>query len=343
MDVGIYLPTFVDRTVAGSDRSLAANAARAERLGFSDLWVIDHPLPTERVHNSSWYEPLTALTSAAAATERIGLGTATLVAGIRHPFALAKQLASLAALAGPRVTLGASSGWFEGEYELFGYALKQRGGRTDECLRALRRLLSEPRVTYDGRYWQIPDAALAPRPQWHLPILIGGGSRLPKAGADTDLPVMADSVLRRIVEHDGWLAPCSGRDDVTFEDLAKVRAAVDGRPAGSNGFRYVQVQWTYVVETDDREKALRQQLAHFQQVAGEGRTAEHLQECYLLGSIDDIRARVAGIRRAGFDAIAISPAVNEPEQLELIAAATFEAANHEPLSSTQRSAPFLVE
>jgi hypothetical protein len=141
---------------------------------------------------------------------------------------------------------------------------------------------------------------------------------------------MADSVLSRIAEHDGWLAPCSGRDSVTFGDLAKVRAAVNARPAGSNGFRYVQVQWTYVVDTDDREKALRLQLEQFQHVAGEGRTAEHLQECYLLGSIEDIRARVAGYRSAGFDAIAISPAVNEPEQLELIAAATFDAADRRP-------------
>ena len=298
MDIGIYLPTFVNPTVAASDRTLAANAARAERLGFSALWVIDHPLPTERVHDSSWYQPLTALTSAAAATERIGLGTASL-SPFGHPFALAKQLASLAALAGPRVTLGASSGWFEGEYELFGYALKQRAGRTDECLSALRRLLSEPRVTYEGRYWQIPDAALAPRPEWHLPIMIGGGSRLSKAGADADVPVMADSVLSRIVEHDGWLAPCSGSDSVTFEDLAKVRAAVDARPAGSDGFRYVQVQWTYVVDTNDREKALRLQMERFQRVAGEGRAAEHLQECYLLGSIDEIGARVARTRHAG--------------------------------------------
>jgi hypothetical protein len=63
----------------------------------------------------------------------------------------------------------------------------------------------------------------------------------------------------------------------------------------------------------------------------------------LLGSIDAIRARVAGYRDAGFDAIAISPAVNEPEQLELIAAATSDVADLEQIPEIERSALFPSE
>jgi len=320
MRVGIYLPTFAAPTVGAADRSVAANARRAESLGFASLWTIDHVLPVEKVHASSWYDPLSALIHAAAATTHIELGTATLVAGFRHPFALAKQLASLAAMAGPRITLGVSSGWYEHEYKLFGYEMKERRGRTDECLHALRQLLSEPKVSFEGRYWSFSEVTLVPRPEWHVPFLVGGGSRLPEAGADYDLPVMAESVLDRIARHDGWLAPCSGDEGLTLRDMEAVRAAVRlRREGGEAGFRYVQVQWTYVVDTDDREKALRVQLEHFRGVAGEGRTSAHLASCYLLGSIDEIRARIARIRAAGFHDIAISPAVNEPEQLELIA------------------------
>jgi len=333
VNVGVYLPTFAQPIVGSADRSVVENAQRAERLGFSTLWTIDHMLPTEKVHASSWYDPLSALVHAAAATERIELGTATLVVGFRHPFALAKQLATLAALAGPRVTLGASSGWFEGEYRLFGVEMKDRRGRTDECLSVLRELLSQSRTSFAGSYWSFSDVALVPRPEWHLPFLVGGGSRLPEAGAEVDMPRMTDSVLQRIARHDGWLAPCSGDDSLTASDLAAVRAAVRARPQGEDGFRYVQVQWTYVVETDDREKALPIQVERFSGVAGEGRSPAHLASCYLLGSIDDIRTRIRSIRDAGFDDIAISPAVNEPEQLELIADVCLEAARPDPLPS----------
>lgn len=339
MNVGVYLPTFASQTVHGADRSVIESARRAEELGFSSLWTIDHVLPTEKVHASSWYEPLSALAHAAAVTERIELGTATLVAGLRHPVALAKQLATVATLAGPRVTLGASSGWFEGEYGVFGFDMKERRRRTDECLEAMRGLFSQERTSFEGKYWRFSDVALVPRPDWHMPFLIGGGSRLPDAGADYDLPTMAETVLRRIVRHDGWLAPCSGDDDLTRRDLETVRAAVRARPQGGRGFRYVQVQWTYVVDTDDREKALSLQLPRFDGVAGKGRSAEHLASCYLLGSFDEIQARIRRVRDLGFHDIAISPAVNEPQQLELIAAVSLEAARAPTSLPTSTTSP----
>jgi alkanesulfonate monooxygenase SsuD/methylene tetrahydromethanopterin reductase-like flavin-dependent oxidoreductase (luciferase family) len=320
VNVGLWLPTFAHPLVDGPDPSVAANAARAERLGFDSLWALDHLLPTARVHSSSWYDPLVSLAHAAAVTETIELGTASLVAGFRHPIALAKQLASLAALAGPRVTLGASSGWFDREYELFGYAMRERGARTDECLRALRLLLDEPVATFEGRYWRFRDVTLAPRPAWRLPILVGGGSRLPEAGADVDVPVLAERVLARILAHDGWLAPCAGDEELTLRDLATVRAAA-GRP-----LRCAHVQWLHAVETDDRELALREQLPALRRIMGAGRSDGHLAACYLTGSVADVRARVARLREAGFDDVVVGPVDPGAEQLELLAGILFPAA-----------------
>jgi alkanesulfonate monooxygenase SsuD/methylene tetrahydromethanopterin reductase-like flavin-dependent oxidoreductase (luciferase family) len=317
MKIGLWLPTFAPASTQDADRLPIAAAARAEDLGFDSLWTLDHLLPTERVHATSWYDPLVALAAAAATTDSIELGTASLVVGFRHPFALAKQLASIAALAGPRVSLGASSGWYEEEYRLFGYEMRERGPRTDECLRAVRRLLDEPVVTFEGRYWTFADASLVPRPAWHVPILVGGGSRLPEAGSEYDVPIMAKPVLARIVEHDGWLAPCAGTETLTLADLATVRAAA--ADAGKSDFRCLHVQWIHVVDTDDGEEALAAQLPALRQIMGRERSDEHLAQCYLTGSRDDIYARIGSLRDAGFDDLILGPVSADPAQLELIA------------------------
>jgi alkanesulfonate monooxygenase SsuD/methylene tetrahydromethanopterin reductase-like flavin-dependent oxidoreductase (luciferase family) len=317
--IGLWLPTFATGPVEGADRTVAEGARRAEELGFDSIWTIDHLLPTVGVHATSWYDPLIALAHAAATTERVELGTASLVAGIRHPIALAKQLASLAALAGPRVALGAGSGWYPPEYEALGYRIQERRGRTDECLQAIRGLLDNSSSAFEGRFWSFEETALVPRPTWHLPILVAGGSRLPEAGSDHDRPTMARSVLERIVAHDGWLAPCAGSEELTLRDLETVRTAVERDRVTDSEFRYAHVQWTYVIDTDDRERALAEQLGPFRELSGPERSPDQLAECYLMGSIADIRARIERMRAAGFDELIIGPANADPEQLELIA------------------------
>jgi alkanesulfonate monooxygenase SsuD/methylene tetrahydromethanopterin reductase-like flavin-dependent oxidoreductase (luciferase family) len=318
MKIGLWLPTFARPTVSVADLRVGESAARAERLGFASLWTIDHLLPAYTVHASSWYDPFLSLATAAAATMQIQLGTASLVAGVRHPFALAKQVATLAALAGPRVALGASSGWYAGEYDLFGYSIRERRGRTDECLAALRELLDKDAVTFEGKYWRFSEAALVPRPNWHVPILIGGGSRLPEAGSEHDRPYLAESVLARILRYDGWLAPCAGSEQLTLHDLEVVRTALSDRPGGSDAFRLVHVQWTHVVDSDDGDRAVREQLPHLRALMGANRSDEHLLECYLTGSREDIADRIARMRSAGFDELVIGPVTADQEQIELI-------------------------
>jgi alkanesulfonate monooxygenase SsuD/methylene tetrahydromethanopterin reductase-like flavin-dependent oxidoreductase (luciferase family) len=318
MRIGLWIPTFAQGAVDGGTDDLRDNAIRAEQLGFDSLWAIDHMLPTTGVHESSWHDPLISLAHAAAVTGRIELGTAALVAGVRHPVALAKQLGTLAALAGDRVALGAGSGWFPPEYEAFGYRIEERRGRTDECLRALRGLLDNDVFGFDGRHWSFEPLSIVPRPRWRLPILVAGGSRLPEAGSAHDRPTMAASVLARIVEHDGWLAPCAGSEELTAADLELVRDAVRARRGGDEGFRCLHVQWTHVVPTNDRERALAEQLPRFRESIAGDRSSAHLTDCYLLGSVDEIRARIERVRRAGFDDLVIGPVTPDPEQIELI-------------------------
>ena len=143
---------------------------------------------------------------------------------------------------------------------------------------------------------------------------------MPGAGSAHDRPVMVASVLRRILRWDGWLAPCAGSDDLTFHDLEAVRLGLRERvEEPRRPFQLAQVQWTHVVDTHDREQALRVQLPLFRSLMGGGHRDEHFTQSYLLGSIDDVRRRVGRLREAGFEELIVGPVTHDPAQMELIA------------------------
>lgn len=309
----LWIPTFTSG--APDFRELPARARAAERLGYDGLFLLDHLLPIAGVHTSAWYDTVTGLAVLAASTERVTIGTSSLVIGFRHPVPLAKQLASIAVLAGPRLVLGAGSGWYDAEYRALGYRIEERGARTDEALAAVRALLeaSGP-ISHVGRYWGFDEVTIEPKPAWSIPIWVAGGSRTPDAGSERDLPQLAVPVRERILRYDGWIAPCAGSEALTLSDLDQVNAALEP----DRRFALAHVQWTHVVDTDDREEALREQLPRFRAFMGEHHSDAHFQATYLLGSRPEIEARVTRLRDAGFDHLIVGPVVHDRSQVELI-------------------------
>jgi alkanesulfonate monooxygenase SsuD/methylene tetrahydromethanopterin reductase-like flavin-dependent oxidoreductase (luciferase family) len=113
MRVGIHLPQIGRK--AGPE-SIRRAAVQAEELGFDDVWTSEHIiLPDGAMYPPSpiFYDPVLALTWAAAYTKRVGLGTSVLVLPMRHPLPLAKELATLQNLSQGRLILGAGVGWLE--------------------------------------------------------------------------------------------------------------------------------------------------------------------------------------------------------------------------------------
>ena len=138
MRVGIHLPQIGRK--AGPD-AIRRAAVQAEDLGFGDVWTSEHiilpsgvPYPPSAV----FYDPVLALTWAAAFTRRVGLGTSVLVLPMRHPLPLAKELASLQNLSEGRLILGAGVGWLEAEFAALGVPFKERGRRMDEGIAMMR-------------------------------------------------------------------------------------------------------------------------------------------------------------------------------------------------------------
>ncbi len=123
-----------------------------------------------------WLEPLVFLTAVAATTTRIRLGTAVLLAALRRPAVLAKQLATMDVLSGGRVDLGVGVGWQREEYEAVGLPFEGRGRLLDHTLEVCqalwtqqRAVYSSPELSFDGIH-QMPKP-LQPR---GVPIWISG-------------------------------------------------------------------------------------------------------------------------------------------------------------------------
>jgi probable F420-dependent oxidoreductase len=175
MQVGIHLPQFGR---AASPDSITRAARAAESLGFADVWVSDHiAIPAAQDYPSPYlYDPLLTLTWAAAATDRIGLGTSVLVVPQHNALALANSLASLDALSGGRLTVGAGVGWSAAEFAALGQSFTDRGRRLDEMIDALRACWGPDPVDFAGEFVHLDAMKVQPKPAHAIPIWIGGSS-----------------------------------------------------------------------------------------------------------------------------------------------------------------------
>lgn len=167
MRIGIGLPNPV-LNVPGS--LLVDWAGRAEERGFSSLATID------RIAYPS-YDSLTALTAAAAVTDRIGLVTNILLGPAYSPVPLAKVTASIDQLSGGRLTLGLGVGGRPDDYRLTGRSFADRGRRFDADLELLHTAWAGEPV--DGS----PFPVAPPTTRGRIPLLIGGqpGLAAPRA------------------------------------------------------------------------------------------------------------------------------------------------------------------
>lgn len=318
MQIGVWLPSYCypDLTYERVRGSIDRYSRKCNELGY-DIWVIDHLLHAPGLYGMSWLEPLHVLTHAGAVAPDVKLGTGILVLPLRHPVMLAKEIATMDFLSGGRYMFGVGPGWYPGEFEAVGTNVKQRGSRTDEILEAVRRLLTEDDVSFEGRYYQFENVTIEPRPPKFPEVWVSGGSRIPDPEY-SDVSVLADTVLNRILGADWWLSRCSGNQEFVKRDWAKIQDALQERGEPAESVRFAHCNFTYVVETSDREKALDIQREFFLQVMGTHRTYEHLQESYLLGSLDEILARLVDLKDAGMEYMVLGPTSDEPAQLDLI-------------------------
>lgn len=207
----------------------ASLAREAEQRGFESLFFPEHThIPTSRlspypsggelprmyVHT---YDPFVALTAAAAATERLLVGTGVCLVIERDPIVTAKEVASLDVLSGGRLLFGVGAGWNREEMANHGTDPRTRMALLAERVHAMRRIWTTDEAEYHGTYvdfdpiWSWPK----PRQQPYPPILVGG---------------MGPTVIDRVLDFgDEWLAQNVTADKV--EAFGKRTAELRGRAA----------------------------------------------------------------------------------------------------------------
>lgn len=153
-------------------------ASEAERLGFESIWVSDHFFMTDDSLDVNCLECWTVLTALARDTSRLRLGAMVASQSYRNPALSANMAASVDHVSGGRLNYGIGAGWKEVEYNAYGYLFPGAGrriGQLDEAVEIAKRMWTEPKATYMGKYYRVKDALCMPKPvQEPLPIWIGG-------------------------------------------------------------------------------------------------------------------------------------------------------------------------
>jgi alkanesulfonate monooxygenase SsuD/methylene tetrahydromethanopterin reductase-like flavin-dependent oxidoreductase (luciferase family) len=148
-----------------------AEARHAEALGFDLVTVMDH-LPGARPSFETWTE----MTWAAAATERILVGSNVLGMPYRHPAVTAKMAETLHRLSGGRLVLGIGGGGSNSEFAAFGLAVrrpKEKADAFEEGVEIIRRLWAGGPVTLEGEHYPVRDAEISPLPDPPIPLWFG--------------------------------------------------------------------------------------------------------------------------------------------------------------------------
>jgi alkanesulfonate monooxygenase SsuD/methylene tetrahydromethanopterin reductase-like flavin-dependent oxidoreductase (luciferase family) len=283
MDIGIGLPN----TIPGVDgKTIAEWAQRAEAAGFSTLGVIDR-----LVYPNT--EPLITLAVAAAATERIKLTTAILIAPYRENAAVvAKQAASLHALSDGRLVLGMAVGGRDDDYDAAGVPTQGRGKRFDEMLDEITEIWGGADKGFAGPIG--PDVSDDP-PK----IVIGGGVK---------------AAYRRAARRDGWImgggAPDHFAGGRTQLDEAWSAAGREDSPyAGSLAYFALGAS-----AAEDAQRNIGSYYAFLGEYA-DGVVASVAKD------EDSVRQYVQGFADAGCGELILFPSSSDPAQVDLLAGA----------------------
>lgn len=156
-----------------------AIARHAEATGWDGVYYADHFMPNDADVSAPVGECWTTLAALAAAVPRIRIGPLVTGNTYRHPAVLAKMAATVDIISGGRLVLGLGAGWQENEHRAYGIEFSTVGGRLsrlEEACHVITSLFANRRTTFAGRYYQLTDAPLEPKPvQSPVPLLIGGG------------------------------------------------------------------------------------------------------------------------------------------------------------------------
>ena len=300
---GIAARNFTAYPEMPDPKALIEYGEKVEALGYDSLWVWDHILLGVEP-NFPIMDSLTTLTTIAARTKRLKLGTGILVLPLRNPVALAKQLATMDQFSNGRLIMGMASGWYKREFDALGIPFDKRGKLMDENLEILNRLWTEEKV--DGKYTahNISAAVMYPKPAQkpRMPLLIGG---------------YADRVLARAgVAGDGWLTYFYEPKNFTKSWNKVVAAAKD---AGKDPGKLLNASQLPIMVGKSKEAVQADMLDWLNKEWDFPANSDCSRESAIMGSVDDCVAQLKEHLAVGVQKIIFVPYKYRADQVEIIA------------------------
>lgn len=256
---------------------------RAEELPFVAAWTIEQVIGTVPI-----LESVTTLAYAAATTQRLRLGIAVLLITHRNPVNLAKSLSSLDALSNGRLIVGVGLGASTRHYPAYGLSPEGRVARFRENLEIMKRLWTEDRVTLHGRFSQLDNIPMQPKPvqKPRPPIWFGGH---------------AEAALRRAVElGDGYIGAGSIPMTTFLEDIKQLPP------------KFPKAKRLYLALGDNLPR-LREWFGAFYH------KPEMADEVAVWGSPQHIAGEIRRLKEAGVHHVLLNPVFDEEAQMERLA------------------------
>jgi probable F420-dependent oxidoreductase len=273
--------------------------ARAESLGcYESAWAQEMTLGT-----SPQLSPMEAMTYAAAVSSTLRLGCSVFVSTLHSPVHLAASLATLDQLSQGRLEIGVGTGGPYRAFGAFGVDGSRYVARFTEGVRLMQALWTQERITFDGEFWQLKDAAAEPKPlQKPYPRLWFGAS--------------GESALRRAVRLGGGFFGAGSSTLPAFASQVSVirdALAAAGRPEAD----FPIAKRLYVAIDSDAARARQRMNADLEKLYG--RRVPSIEEAAVAGTVSDVVAAVRSAASAGAERILFTPLHEVPEHMEQIA------------------------
>jgi probable F420-dependent oxidoreductase len=279
--------------------ALQAYFARAEELGYHSAWAQEQILGS-----APQLAPLEAMTYAAACTQRIRIGCVVFVSTLHTPAHLAKSLSTLDQLSTGRLDIGIGTGGKHRPFAAFGMSPDRYVARFTEGLALMKALWTEPRVNFDGEFWQLTGAAMEPKPfqKPHPPVWFGANG---------------SSALRRAARlGDGFFGAGSAPTARFAEQVLVVRQALAefGRPVSE----FPIAKRVYIAVDDNGARARDRINAGLERLYGH--RSPDIEAAAIAGTAAECASEVAKVAAAGAELILFTPLFEQAEQAERIAA-----------------------
>jgi len=270
---------------------------RAEALGFHSAWVVE-----QIVGAIPSLEPIELLTYAAAVTTRMRLGSAVLLTALRDPVHTAKSLTTLDHLSGGRLMVGVGLGAQPALYPAYGLTAERRAARFAEGIEVMKRLWTEPRVTFEGRFFRLNNLAQEPKPvqQPHPPLWFG--AHHPNA-------------LKRAVELGDGFMGAGSLSTAKFADEVKLLRGLLSE-AKRDPAAFPIAKRVYIAVDRDKARAGKRLTEWFGGFYGRPQMAE---EVSIWGTPGECADGLAKLAAAGAGMVMLNPVFDDMEHLEIFA------------------------